>query len=110
MQHIKSTLTTITIAFFALFLNTQATLAAEPTLEADVIAMSQTATETVDINSADANTLADMLHGVGPAKAKAIVEFREAYGPFAAPEEITAVKGIGPATYEKNADKIATLQ
>ena len=60
----------------------------------------------VDINSADAATLAAELTGVGPAKAQAIVDHREKNGPFATPEALKDVTGIGDATYEKNKDKI----
>ena len=58
--------------------------------------------EPVNINTASAQQLAENLKGVGPKKALAIIEYREANGPFFAPEEITNVKGIGPKTLEKN--------
>lgn len=54
----------------------------------------------VDINSADAQTIARELNGVGPAKAQAIVDYRESNGPFAAPEDLLDVQGIGPGTLE----------
>ena len=60
----------------------------------------------VDINSADAATLAQTLKGVGPAKAEAIVAFREANGPFRSVEELTEVKGIGEKLLEQNRDRI----
>lgn len=62
--------------------------------------------EPVNINTASAQQLAENLKGVGPKKALAIIEYREANGPFFAPEEITNVKGIGPKTLEKNLDEI----
>ena len=58
--------------------------------------------EPVNINTANAEELATNLNGVGPKKALAIIEYREANGPFFSPEEITKVKGIGPKTLEKN--------
>lgn len=58
--------------------------------------------EPVDINSADAKALAAALDGVGPAKAKAIVGYRKANGPFESIEDLTRVKGIGPATLQRN--------
>lgn len=58
--------------------------------------------EPVNINTASAEELAENLNGVGPKKALAIIEYREANGPFFSPEEITNVKGIGPKTFEKN--------
>jgi len=40
----------------------------------------------VNLNSADASTLAKELDGIGPAKAQAIVEYRQKNGPFRSPE------------------------
>jgi competence protein ComEA len=60
----------------------------------------------VNINTADAQTLAANLKGVGEARAMEIVRYREAYGPFASADELTEVKGIGPATLEMNRDSI----
>ena len=59
----------------------------------------------VNINTADEKTL-ETLQGVGPAKAKAIVEHRKAHGPFKAPEDIKSVDGIGDAIYEQNKDNL----
>lgn len=56
----------------------------------------------VDINTADAETISSELNGVGLAKAKAIVEYREKYGPFKNPEDLSLVKGIGDRTVELN--------
>lgn len=58
---------------------------------------------TVDINGADAAGL-EALPGVGPAIARAIVEWREANGPFASVDELEDVPGIGPSTLEKMRD------
>jgi competence ComEA-like helix-hairpin-helix protein len=52
----------------------------------------------VDINSADETAL-DAIKGVGPAKAKAIVEERKKNGPFKSLDDVAArVKGIGDKT------------
>ena len=56
----------------------------------------------VNINAADAETLADGLSGVGLARAQEIIRHREAYGPFVSVDELAEVKGIGQATIEKN--------
>ena len=50
----------------------------------------------VDLNSADAAAL-DALPGVGPGRARAIVGYRQANGPFHAVQELARVPGIGPA-------------
>ncbi|MES1189907.1 MAG: helix-hairpin-helix domain-containing protein [Steroidobacter sp.] len=49
----------------------------------------------VDINRADAATIAKELKGVGPAKAKAIVDYRTAHGAFKSVDELRNVHGIG---------------
>ena len=41
------------------------------------------------------------LPGIGEVKAKAIIEYRELYGGFVSPEEITEVAGIGPVIYDR---------
>lgn len=56
----------------------------------------------VDINTADAATLARELKGIGPARAEAIVAWREAHGPFKAPEDLVLVQGIGERVLEEN--------
>ena len=53
----------------------------------------------ININEASEAAL-DSLDGIGPAKAKEIVRFREENGPFTSIEQIMDVPGIGPATYE----------
>ncbi len=60
------------------------------------------ASRPVNINSADAVTIAKSLDGVGPAKARAIVAYRKAHGPFKRAEDLARVKGIGKATVEHN--------
>jgi competence protein ComEA len=56
----------------------------------------------VNINKADAASLAAALNGVGASRAEEIVRYREAFGPFKSVEELADVKGIGPSTLEKN--------
>lgn len=60
----------------------------------------------VDINSADAAALAQALKGVGPAKAEAIVAFREKNGPFNSVDDLVLVQGIGEKTLEMNRDQV----
>ena len=71
-----------------------------------LIAAQALATETVNINTADAAALDRVLGGVGPSKAAAIVEYRKANGPFKSAEELAMVKGIGLSTVEQNRDRI----
>jgi competence protein ComEA len=60
----------------------------------------------VNVNTADAATIAEALNGVGEAKAEAIVAYRQANGPFKSAEQLAEVKGIGLKTVEKNRDLI----
>lgn len=60
----------------------------------------------VDVNAADAETLAHELTGIGPALAAAIVRDREANGRFETPEALMRVKGIGERIVEMNRDNI----
>ena len=61
---------------------------------------------TVNVNEADAETIAEALVGIGLTKARAIVDYRERYGRFYSAEELTAVKGIGRSTINKNQGRI----
>jgi len=56
----------------------------------------------VNINTADADTLAAELSGVGPALAAAIVSDRQANGLFPTADALTRVRGIGPHIVELN--------
>lgn len=60
----------------------------------------------VNVNTADAATLSSSLDGIGPAKAKAIVAYREEHGPFKTVADLSNVKGVGPATLERNRSAI----
>ncbi len=60
----------------------------------------------VDINAANAAELATGLVGIGQSKAEAIVDYRATNGPFKTADDLALVKGIGPATIEKNRDRI----
>ncbi|KAF1702199.1 ComEA family DNA-binding protein [Pseudoxanthomonas kaohsiungensis] len=72
-----------------------------------LLAGSAFAADKVDINRADAAQLEASLVGIGPAKAQAIVEHRNANGPFKSADELALVKGIGLKTVERNRDLIA---
>ena len=59
----------------------------------------RTFTACEDINSATAAAL-QRVRGIGPAKSRAAVAYREQHGPFASLEGLARVRGIGPATVE----------
>ena len=60
----------------------------------------------VNINTASTRQLAAVLKGVGLKKAEAIIEYRQKFGPFKSIDELTAVKGIGAKTLQKNRAKL----
>jgi len=60
----------------------------------------------VNVNSADAETIAEELKGIGLKKAQAIIEYRTKNGDFKTIESLTEVKGIGLKTVEKNRENI----
>jgi competence protein ComEA len=59
----------------------------------------------INVNTADAELLAE-LPGVGPSRAQAIIEEREANGNFENADDLTRVSGIGPATVEAFRDQV----
>ena len=60
----------------------------------------------VNLNTADAATLARDLEGIGESKARAIVEHRTRNGAFRSVDELALVKGIGPKTLELNRSRL----
>jgi comEA protein len=59
----------------------------------------------LDLNSANADQL-EILPGIGPKKAMAIVDYRDRNGRFSCLGELTEVKGIGEKTLERIAPYI----
>ncbi len=58
--------------------------------------------EPVNVNTADAETIAAALTGIGLVRAQAIVEYREAHGPFETLDDLLEVSGIGPRVLDMN--------
>ena len=56
----------------------------------------------VDINTADAATIAKELQGIGLSRAHAIVAYREKNGAFKSAEDLRKIKGIGAKILELN--------
>ncbi len=61
---------------------------------------------TVNINTADAATLAEVLTGIGEVRAQEIVKWRSAHGSFTSVEQLAEVKGVGARVIEKNRERI----
>jgi competence protein ComEA len=60
----------------------------------------------VDINTADAGTLAKELNGVGPARAQAIVAYRTEHGPFKSVDDLALVKNMPRKIIEANRENL----
>ena len=67
--------------------------------------ISSSSGDVININTANLEQLMK-ISGVGKTKAEAIISYREKNGDFKKKEDITKVKGIGKATFEKIKDKI----
>ena len=61
----------------------------------------------VDINTATQSEL-EAVKGIGPAKAKAIVEYRQKNGPYKAVDDLAGVKGFGKASVAKLKSELTT--
>ena len=73
-----------------------------PTLAAMMLLTQLTYAEPVNVNTADAAALAKALNGIGPAKAKAIVSYRDKNGPFKTVDQLAMVEGITQKLIDKN--------
>ena len=97
----------VAILWIGLALAGAALAEAKPAREPVARTEAQTeAQETVNINKADAETIARVLQGIGAAKAEAIVEYRKEHGEFVDVYELANVKGVGERTVEINEDRI----
>jgi competence protein ComEA len=63
----------------------------------------------LNINTADASALAEVIDGVGERKAVAIVQYRETHGAFASVDELANVKGIGMKTVDNNRGNLTVI-
>ncbi len=61
----------------------------------------------VDINKADVATLTGNLKGIGPVKAKAIIDYRKKNGSFKSLDDLLKVPGIGEAIIKKNRSNLS---
>jgi competence protein ComEA len=73
-----------------------------PTLAATLLLTQLVQAEPVNVNTADATALAKSLNGIGPAKAKAIVSYREKNGPFKSVDQLAMVEGITQKLIDRN--------
>ena len=62
--------------------------------------------DTININTASIEVLAEELVGLGPELAKRIIDFRERYGDFKSIEALGDFHGIGQSLLTQNQGKI----
>ena len=62
------------------------------------------AADTVNINTADKQTLMTEIKGVGEKRAEAIISWREQHGPFKSVDELANVSGVGQSIVDMNRD------
>jgi len=67
-----------------------------PVVTGDTVVDTSVPAGPVDVNTATVDQL-DVLPGVGPSTAAAIVAYRDQHGPFQTVEQLSEVRGIGPA-------------
>ncbi len=73
---------------------------------AALLSLPALAGQPVNVNAANAESIAEALDGIGLSKARAIVAYRDANGPFKHVDELVNVKGIGLSTVDKNRTNI----
>lgn len=73
--------------------------------QANVSGGKETRSQLININTADTSALMT-LPGIGPSKAKAIVEYRDKKGVFRRIDDLMKVKGIGKKLMAKIRDKV----
>ena len=67
------------------------------------------AADKIDLNTATSEEL-QMLNGVGPSTADAIIQYRDAHGKFKTVDELANVKGIGDKKLEKLSNDLTVSQ
>ena len=67
-----------------------------------------TSTAILNINTADAATIADAhIKGIGKKRAEAIVAYRQAHGPFKSVEDLKKIKGLSDKIIDANRERLA---
>ena len=67
------------------------------------------AAQTVDINTADKETLMSV-KGIGEKRAEAIIAYREQHGPFQTVDQLSEVQGVGQAIVDTNREQLKAGQ
>ncbi|HZS40125.1 MAG TPA: helix-hairpin-helix domain-containing protein [Polyangia bacterium] len=97
-RRLSSLLAALAVSWLGFSARADAPVRAKPPASASATGRAE-AEGVVNLNEASADEL-ELLPGIGPAKARSIVEHRHAH-PFRKAEDITKVKGIGRKTFGK---------
>ncbi|RKZ37901.1 MAG: competence protein ComEA [Gammaproteobacteria bacterium] len=68
------------------------------------------ADEPLNINAANAETLAEAIKGVGMKRAEAIVAYRQEHGPFKNVDALIQVRGIGQSIVDGSRDRLTVVE
>lgn len=68
-----------------------------------------TSSSKINLNKADAATLAHSYKGIGLKRAEAIVSYRESHGAFKSVEELALVRGLGKAFVSRNLEQLQAV-
>lgn len=66
--------------------------------------------ESININTADKETLMSVIKGVGEKKADAIIAYRSENGNFKSVDDLANVKGIGQTTVDKHREQLSITE
>ena len=81
-------------------------LAAAAALGLSSLAFAAEPTTPVDVNTASAEVLAEIMDGVGVKRAQAIVEYREQHGACSSVDQLAEVRGVSTKIVERNRDRL----
>ena len=87
-------------------MHTWKNLAAVAALGLSSLTFAAEPTTPIDINTASADVLAEVIDGVGRKRAQAIIEYREQHGAFASVDDLALVRGVSAGIVERNRDRI----
>lgn len=88
----KANLFAVVLSLFTVSFSTHA---ATPHAEIKTLTTEQKTAVKIDLNKADAESLAKSMKGIGQKRSEAIIKYREEHGPFKSFEELAEVKGLG---------------
>jgi competence protein ComEA len=67
------------------------------------------AEQTIHLNQAEADEIAEVFNGIGQKRAQAIVDYREQHGPFTDIQQLASVDGISQQFVARNAQALSQV-